>query len=255
MKKAMIPLFMLLGIGFGAYGQNANVDKAVLRSEMGLMKMFGEIPFHFNSALDGKPLSQAKVVIPRVGAFVTDSRGLIKFPAPPDGSYTLTVSKDGFISTPIDFRVMVGGVVVYDWFSISPILYGDFRMVLNWGERPADLDLHFEKQGGYHISYWNMKTVADGSAKLDRDDTSGFGPETITVSKAESNSSYSLYVVDYTNQGKAGSTALGASNGVVRIYHNNQLVNTFTVPQGRGTRWNICNIVQNAVVPVNTITN
>jgi hypothetical protein len=247
-------LALLVCIGITAYSQEVDMDEVITRSEMAMMQMQGLIPMRFANALNGMPIPNAQVEIPGIGTFVTNSKGIISFPQQADGYYSMTVSKEGFITTPIDFQIRVS-TVVFNWFSISPILRGDFRMVLDWGERPEDLDLHFEKEKGYHISWRNMQSAADKSAKLDRDDRTGYGPETITVERAEPSAAYSLYVIDYTNQRNRSSRALGQSGAVVRIYSNNRLLNTFTVPSGQGNRWNVCTIIQGAIVPVNTLTN
>jgi hypothetical protein len=99
-----------------------------------------------------------------------------------------------------------------------------------------------------------MRSAADGSVKLDRDDTTGYGPETVTVVQAEPAGVYQLYVIDYTNSGRPSSAALSRSGATVRVYSSDRLLNTFTVPaSGSGYRWNVCAIEQNMIVPVNTV--
>ncbi|MDR0785604.1 MAG: hypothetical protein LBE74_06965 [Treponema sp.] len=263
MKKTSVLLLTALLIGTTTYGQSAdwtdspfggtNVEKAMILSDMALMKLNGLIPMRFANALDGRPIPGATVNIPGIGVFITDDRGIISFPQREDGAFTLVFSKDGFITTSIPFKIQVS-TVINNWFSVSPGLEGDFRFVLDWGERPADLDIHFEKEGGYHISYRNMRSLTDGSAKLDRDDTSGYGPETITVERAEAGGRYRLYVIDYTNRNVPNSAALSRSGATIRVYRNNQLLDTFVSPtENLGNRWNVCEIVQNRVVPVGTI--
>jgi hypothetical protein len=261
--KHNIGILLLLGIQTALYSQSAgfsdfsfgmsDVEEAMILSDMGLMKLDKRIPMRFGNALDGKAIAGAQVEIPGIGSFVTDNRGIISFPEQPDGAYTLLFTKPGFISTEIAFKIQLS-TVIFNWYSISPGLEGDFRFVLDWGEQPADLDLHFEKQGGYHISYRNMRTLADGSGKLDRDDTSSYGPETITVTRAESSGAYQLYVIDYTNRNNNSSPALSRSGATIRVYSHNRLLDTFAVPEtGNGSRWNVCEIRQNRVVPVGTI--
>jgi hypothetical protein len=259
MKKAIIVVLAGLWAGVLAYSQMPDfdaldaIDEAMVRSDMALMQMDGLIPMRFGNALDGSPVPNAKVDIPGIGTFVTDSRGIISFPQRADGRFSLVFSKSGFITTAINFQIQLS-LVYNNWYSISPVLQGDFRFVLDWGETPADLDLHFEREGGYHISWRNMHSAADGSVKLDRDDRNGYGPETITVVRAEAANVYTLYVVDYTNSGNRSSRALSQSGAVIRLYNSERLLNTFTVPQGgQGTRWNVCRIVGGAVVPLNSI--
>ncbi|MDR3341702.1 MAG: hypothetical protein LBT14_02740 [Treponema sp.] len=256
MKKAIMMVFAGLWVGVLVYSQMPDFDdmeEVMVRSDMALMQLDGLIPMRFGNALDGKPIANATVDIEGIGSFVTDSRGIITFPQRDDGRFSLVFLKPGFITTTINFQIQLS-LVYNNWYSISPRLQGDFRFVLDWGEEPADLDIHFEREGGYHISWRNMHSAADGSVKLDRDDRNGYGPETITVVKAEAAHVYTLYVVDYTHLGNRSSRALSRSGAVIRLYNSARLLNTFTVPQdGQGTRWNVCRIVGGAVVPVNTI--
>jgi hypothetical protein len=220
-------------------------------------KMEGLIPMRFFNAMDRNPISGASIAIGGVDTFVTDNKGKIVVPSIPDGSYTLTFSKAGFITTPINFRVSLGGVD-FNWYSISPEFAGrDYRIVLDWGEKPADLDLHFVKQGGsgsYHISYMDMRRADDGNAILDRDDLSGYGPETITIGRTDSNAAYTCYVHDYTNRSSSASAAMARAGAVVRVYGQNRLLHTFHIPPGsKGITWNIFKIERGAIVPVNKV--
>ena len=132
-------------------------------------------------------------------------------------------------------------------------IYGRFtaymRIVLDWGQRPADLDLHLEKEGGYHISYWDMHNAADGSVTLDRDDRDGFGPETITIMETDLRSVYRVYVHDYTNGGSSSSTELSRSYAAIRVYGRNGLLRSFYVPENRrGNMWEVFRIVNGEIV-------
>jgi hypothetical protein len=243
-----------LGGGFGSLG-DAATDEAMIRSDMAMMQMEGLVPMRFANALDGKPIPGATVAIPGIGTFTTNAKGIITFPQRADGTFTMTVSKSGFITTPIEFKIQTG-VVIFNWFSISPeIPNKDYRIVLDWGERPSDLDLHFEKRGGYHISYHNMRTHSDGNVQLDRDDMSSYGPETITIERTDARSVYTLYVIDYTNQRSRSSSALSQSGAVIRVYSRNRLLHTFQVPAGQGIRWEVFRIEGGNIAPINRVSN
>jgi hypothetical protein len=250
MKKLAI-LLICLCAATAVYGQTGGEDLAVLNRMMRL-KMDGLIPLRFTSALDGKPVDGAVVSVAGIGDFVTNREGIISFPEQEDGFYTLVFSKDGFITTELEFEVKLNNVFS-NKISVSPVMRGDYlRIVLDWTDKPADLDLHLEKEPGrnpgYHISYRDMHNAADSSVLLDRDDRDGFGPETITVMETDLSAVYRLYVIDYTNGGKGTSTALSRSGAVVRVYGRGGLVNAFVVPVNRaGTRWNVFRIVNGRV--------
>ncbi|MDR0706731.1 MAG: hypothetical protein LBF60_02460 [Treponema sp.] len=247
MKKLVLALILGAGLIGAAFGQTGTEDLRVLNRMMKL-KMDGLIPLRFANALDGKPIEGAVVAVAGIGNFATDREGIIAFPEQEDGFYTLTFSKAGFISTLIEFEVKLNNVFE-SRFSMSPVMPGGyFRITLDWGENPSDLDLHFEQEGGYHISFWNMRGAADGSAALDRDDRNGFGPETITVMELDASRVYHVYAHDYTNGRSASSRALSKSGTTVRIYNENQLVHTFVVPgDAAGNLWRVCRIVNGVV--------
>ena len=243
--------------GFGSAPGFSSSNKAMDKANDFQDTMEGRIPLRFFNALNRAPIGGAAVSIPNVGTFTTSAEGKITFPKIPDGVYTLTFSKQGFITTDIDFRVQLGGVV-FNWYNISPDIPGiNYRIVLEWGEKPADLDLHFVKTGGsgsYHISYVDMKSAEDYNAVLDRDDRTGYGPETITIGKIDNNASYTCYVHDYTNRGKTNSTQMPQSGALVRVYSNNRLMGTYQIPAGgKGTKWNVFKIEKGVLSSVNTV--
>jgi hypothetical protein len=242
------------GSGRGSSGGSRTLSDARIKNDMAMMAMDGIIPMRFANALDGQGIPGGLLTVDGLGEFTTDNRGILQIPEIPDGTYSAVFRKTGFITTPIEFRVQLGAVL-FNWFSVSPGLDGQaYRFVLDWGERPADLDMHLEKRGSYHISYWNMRSSADGNVNLDRDDRDGYGPETITVKQAESTAIYDFYVVDYSNLQSPGSNMLSRSGAVVRVYSGDQLAYTFSVPSGAGIRWNVFRIERNQIQVVNALT-
>ena len=70
---------------------------------------------------------------------------------------------------------------------------------------------------------------------LDVDDTSSFGPETITLTKLNPGA-YRYSVHDFTNKVSATSTALGSAGAKVELYVPSKSSPTvFFVPNQRGT--------------------
>jgi hypothetical protein len=175
-----------------------------------------------------------------------------------DGLYVVEFKKSGFINTKFDIEI-AAGTMFANWFSISPALdLGKMRIVLDWGKKPRDLDLHLNKMGSYHISYRRMRAPSerdykfstDGSAHLDRDDTNGYGPETITIDEFDVGGSYQIYVEDYSNRKSKKSKSLSNSHAVLRLYGgNNELLNTYHVPPNqRGSYWNVLSIESSRLV-------
>lgn len=113
------------------------------------------------------------------------------------------------------------------------------RIVLTWGSSPSDLDSHLYA-GRYHVSYSN-KSLDSANLTLDVDDTSAYGPETITVANTKYSGNYTYYVHDYSNKSNSYSAALGNSGAIVNVYFGGAAVPayTFYVPQGSGTTWKV----------------
>lgn len=272
MKKSIIVAIVLLIGVITAYGQNFDFDfnglpggggsppgnpdmeKGRAKADDAQDKMNGLIAMRFYNAVNRAPIAGGSVAIPNVGTLTTNNSGRIVFPKIPDGNYKLTFSKDGFITTDIDFRVILGAVDL-NWYSISPgIPNKDYRIVLDWAEKPQDLDLHFEKTKGYHISYLNMRQAEDGNAILDRDDRKGYGPETITIAKIDSNAVYTCYVVDYLNRSDGNSTQMAKEGAIVRVYSQNKLLDSFRIPaNGVGPVWTVFKIDKGRLIRVNTV--
>jgi len=247
MKRTIWLTILSLAICAALTAQTGGEDLAVLNRMMRL-KMDGLIPLRFLNAMDGKPVEGALVAVTGIGNFTTNMEGIISFPEQEDGFYTLEFSKQGYITSRIEFEVKLNNVFS-NRFSVSPVMRGDYmRIVLDWGQRPADLDLHLEKEGGYHISYWNTHNAADGSVTLDRDDRDGFGPETITIMETDLRSVYRVYVQDYTNGSRSSSTELSRSGAAIRVYGRNGLLRSFYVPENRaGVRWEVFRIVNGEI--------
>ena len=174
----------------------------------------------------------------------------------PLGNYTVYATKDGFIATSINI-VVQSGTTGNQNGSMTPILSGDeYRIVLTWGENPRDIDSHMigTKADGssFHV-YYADKNAYDGDVRicnLDVDDTSSYGPETVTL-KTNTANPYYYYVYKYSGTGD-----LAASGAQVKVYQGDALIASFNVPtdQGSGRYWNVFAIVNGQLVINNQIT-
>lgn len=163
------------------------------------------------------------------------------------GNYTIIFQKDGYAFNVINVAVSNGNTVRKNVL-MSPTFNFDtiqsMRIVLSWGAAPRDLDSHLfaPNASGYldHVYYSNMRGDS-GQVKLDVDDTSSYGPETITVNKLQ-NGKYSYLIHDYTNRNYFNSYALSNSGATVEIYFGDTLYTTVRVPVGQaGNVWHVFN--------------
>jgi hypothetical protein len=126
---------------------------------------------------------------------------------------------------------------------MSPALgSGEIRIVLGWGSSPPDLDAHLSgpsSDGGDFHCFYNDSVPDLGYVNLDRDDTDGEGPETITIQQ-RLRGTYRYLVHDYTNRYSDTSSALSSSGAQVSVYGESGELVTFNVPTGQGgTVWEV----------------
>lgn len=160
-----------------------------------------------------------------------------------EGIYAIEASSEGFITYHGLMTVSEAGSHSVS-IMLSPILIGQVaRIVLTWGATPSDLDSHLtgplSTGGRFHVYYANANVANCG--QLDIDDTSSYGPETITIFSFIPGI-YKYCVHDYTNRSSGSSSALAQSGATVTVYLYDGTTQTFTVPNQPGTVWNVFEI-------------
>lgn len=232
----------------------------------------GTIRGQITHAINNNPLSQVQLEIYK--GFNNDSGELVTTIQTnemgeyetilPAGNYTAVVKKDGFISSTMGILAIGSQVRVQPTLSLSPegLALDDIRIVLNWGVSPADLDSHLigttdnTMNDYFHVYYGNKNYSGnEQSAFLDRDDTSSYGPETITLTNLDSEGHYVYSIHDFTNKGNTQNNALRLSEATVKVYAGTNLLATFAVPQSEvGNVWKVFEIVNGQIVPLNEVT-
>ena len=139
-----------------------------------------------------------------------------------------------------------------------------FRVVLTWGETPRDLDSHLvgptvagDSADYFHV-YFAHKVYYDldreVNASLDVDDTSSYGPETVTVFNVQSDKPYYYSVHDFTNGHNPESTEMSFSGANVKVYQGATLVKEYNVPSNQaGNVWNVFYVKNNQIHDLNSI--
>lgn len=98
-----------------------------------------------------------------------------------------------------------------------------------------------------HVYYSDMEGE---TANLDTDDTTSYGPETITVTGFEQlKNGFTYSVHDFTNEGYEYCTELSSSGAYVTLLHGSDEPRIYYVPVGRdGTVWNVFSINRDGTV-------
>ncbi len=136
------------------------------------------------------------------------------------------------------------------------------RAVLQWGSTPSDLDFHLTgptaTAGRFHVYYGSPGSLTSAPfASLDRDDTSAFGPETITISQLAAGGPYRFSVHDFSNlnaDSDSPSSALAGSGATVTLYLASGFSQVFPVPPDQdGTLWTVFTFSDGTITSVNTM--
>lgn len=196
------------------------------------------------------------------GAFRYDTVTLFgKVLGLPSGNYTLTASKEGYADTSYNIVIYPGATDENPAINetMSPAMNdGYYRIVLTWGQTPSDLDSHLVANtdtGDMIHVFYSQKNPSPFYANLDVDDTTSYGPETITITNFEGLSGIRYAVHDYTNRSATSSTAMSYSNAIVRVFKGSELLRTFVVPTGYGgTEWDVFTLDSNGrITTVNSM--
>jgi len=175
------------------------------------------------------------------------------------GSYTGEITGNGYQTSYLIVTVIGGETNENQIGTINPILEsGEIRIVLTWGSSPYDLDSHLtgpieDSNRRFHI-YFGSKGYMTSSpySNLDVDDTSSYGPETVTI-REQKDGIYRYSVQNYSNKSSNSSTALANSEAIVKVYKGEGLVAQFPVPNQEGTLWTVFEIEGNDIRAINNM--
>ena len=183
-----------------------------------------------------------------------------------DGSYSVTglvsgegtvfITEEGCITS--YFPVNEGEILNSGTIAISEVMdVTDMRIVVTWGDssETRDLDNHlwlYNTETGDeldHIYYQDMShQLGDGTVLQDVDDTSHYGPETISIPNyADANMHYSVH--NYTARSW---DVEGVDDVKVDVFVGDTLVTSFVpnLPENpTGDHWHVFDIVDGVIVP------
>ncbi len=186
------------------------------------------------------------------------------------GTYTAEISKNGYVTA--YYNVISGDTGLFAALAnvtmvLTPVLSEDeYRIVLTWGDSPSDLDSHLtyyvEDIQKCHVYYANKIGRYDGDtiAKLDLDDVTSYGPETVTItldaSIIEKGGQFRYSIHNFSEKHSSSSNGLSLSNATIHVYAGNELINTYHVPKDQvGTVWHVFDITEEGIEAVNEFYN
>ncbi|MGA7437449.1 MAG: tetratricopeptide repeat protein [Luteibacter sp.] len=191
-----------------------------------------------SATIKDQPIAGATVILQKNGeasvGVQTDASGRAPLAAgyTDDAQTLVLVKKDGYST--LVAKCPCQGMT----YALSPVMHNldGMRIVLTWGKHPTDLDSHISYPGN-HI-YFSHKTGTD--ANLDVDDTTSYGPETITLERKHEGETYVYSVHDYVDRDDPRSTELSDSQAKVFVYIGQSLVRTYYVPtEKQGNLWTV----------------
>ena len=234
----------------------------------------GEINFLFNNpgfeittttvdgtvrnALNNQVVPNVSVRINSGATVTTDAQGRFTVTNVLIGDAIVTASATGFINYSNTFTLAATAANTIS-FAMSPTIASGstMRLVLNWGSAPRDLDSHLETPvisgTTHHVYFGNRGSLFFAPfASLDVDVTSGFGPETITITNFSAGT-YHYYVHNWS-----GTPALAGCGATAQLYGSAGLIAAVQVPDtGVGDYWYVARIdgATRLVTIINQITN
>lgn len=174
----------------------------------------------------------------------TNNSGVFSIAAMPYGTYTASIAANEYAR--ILSRIDVGDNTESQVTIIATqnIAIDKARIVLSWGANPRDLDSHLLRFTNGNLDYrvfYGSPTAVD--AQLDRDVTSGYGPETITINPMSTDKTYRYIVHHYS-----GSSDIASSGAVVSLTYGNSS-RSFYPPNEQGRYWHVFDVISGKVVP------
>lgn len=208
---------------------------------------FGNFAGNVVNALSGAPIVAALNLQPngngRTRNVATNASGQYSFYVLNPGAYRLVATAVGFITATQPAHIAGGQSGLVPPIALSPPLEtGQYRVVIAW-QSGLDLDAHLtgptSGSNRFHV-WWNEETElgTPATARLDRDDLSGGGPETISFNPRASGV-YRFSVQNYTDRDAEGNTRLAQAGVLVRVYSGNQQLALIAGPDGSGTLWKV----------------
>lgn len=218
----------------------------------------GSVLVSVNDASTGVPLNSFTYsIVSSSGVMVVRGNSGVDYSVEhtlPHGDYTVEVQSDGYNGV-TGYSCTVTSLQAQCTPTVDPSDYvaiGGMSAVLTWAENPSDLDSHLIKYSNsspdYHVYFSNR---SESNASLDVDDTSGFGPETISVQSLETGAGdrYIYAVRHFSGSGSITSSA----QAQVRVSIGDSGTRVFSAPTNEsssvGDYWKVFEVQSGRLLP------
>lgn len=217
----------------------------------------GQITGVVRDSVTGGPLVQAFVGIKAtassksyIARLRTDSNGAYQSPFLIQAIYYLDIILEGKIEIRGQPITLVLGNTVQENVALSePVCDQCFRITTSWGgEKPnavRDVDSYLRTPDNFVVYYGAHDS---GDAFLDRDDRDWIGPETVTIS-GDLTGAFTYFVNNFSD--RAGTTFLGNSEVITKVYKGARELRTYRVPQGEGINYVMFRIENGEIRDIN----
>jgi hypothetical protein len=174
------------------------------------------------------------------------------------GKYERLVTINGFAEFRDEVRIYSGSDETnqINTIVLSPN-YDGWRIVLTW-ENTQDLDAFLGTPKPKEFIYHTNILSADGKAKIDVDNQTGYGPETITIDKNLMSGTYKYFVSEYIENKPSKQRQLIQTGAKVSVYKNNVKIFEATPPNtAEDVYWSVFRIDGNTgeLIPTNRFVN
>ncbi|MFN8635553.1 MAG: carboxypeptidase regulatory-like domain-containing protein [Chloroflexota bacterium] len=202
------------------------------------------------NALTGAPLANATVRVDGSTATATSGNdGRFVLAGVPSGTRTLRTTATGFV-TEVRTVAVVANASVEQAIALTPARPGgQITIVLTWSTQPQDLDAHLSgpnRSGGrFHVYYASRsQPLPNPYATLDVDDTTSFGPETITISRDPNTGLFAAGEYRYWVHNFSTDPEFDVSDARVTVSSGGSQLDSFNVPGGAATLdiWRVVNL-------------
>lgn len=208
-------------------------------------------------AYTGSLISGAVVMVGWQTAY-TNSSGIATFDNLPAGSAQIVGSASGHVTASRVVTLSCSadngvGLALSPSSGAGAVSANEVRVVLTWGANPSDLDSHLTgpnaSGGRFHLYYAGSSDVAD----LDVDDTSSYGPETVTLSPPSGSSTLRQGLYRYSVHHYWGSSNITNSGAVVSLKIGNNPPRNYSPPGGGSAYNDVWTVFELVVGPNNSI--